>query len=97
MLLLKLDDRAVQKVLGKVSFHSRDIAIALKGKKKNVQERIFRNMSERAAQMLREDMEYMGPVRKSDVEERQKEIVDMIRFLEETGEIVINSKGGTIE
>jgi flagellar motor switch protein FliG len=97
ILLLKLGDMAIQRVLKEVSSLSQDIAIALKGEKEDVQEMIFRNMSKRAAQMLREEMEYIGPVRINDVRKRQKTIIDIIRHLEETGVIVINSRGEEIE
>jgi flagellar motor switch protein FliG len=96
-ILLKLDDRDVQKVLEEVSLYSRDIAIALKGEKEDVQEKIISNMSEMEAVMLKDDMKDIGPVRINDVRKRQKTIIDIIRYLEETGEIVINSKGETIE
>ena len=58
-----------------------------------VQEKIFKNMSKRAATMLKEDMEYMGPIRLKDVEEAQQKIVSIIRHLEDTGEIVIARSG----
>jgi flagellar motor switch protein FliG len=58
-----------------------------------VQDKIFRNMSKRAAQMLKEDMEFMGPVRLKDVEEAQQKIVAIIRHLEDIGEIVVARSG----
>jgi len=93
---LKLDDRAIQIILREVD--SKEIAKALKGEKEAVSERIFCNMSERAAQMLKEDMFCMGPIRRIDVKESQEKILDIIRHLEMTGLIVISSdKGETIE
>ena len=88
--LLELDDRSIQKLLREVE--QEELAKALKGTDTEVQNKIFRNMSQRAAAMLREDMEFMGPVRKSDVLETQKKIIEILKRLEETGEIVI-SKG----
>jgi flagellar motor switch protein FliG len=70
-----------------------DRALALKGAVEEVKERIFRNMSERAGRMLRDDIDTMGPVRLKDVEEVQQKIVNVVRRLEETGEIII-SRGG---
>ena len=68
--------------------------MALKGSSPEVSEKIFTNMSTRAADMLREDIEFMGPVRLRDVEEAQQRIVNIIRRLEETGEIVVARGGG---
>lgn len=82
-----LDDRATQKVLREVE--QQELAIALKNASENVQDKIFSNMSRRAAEMLKEDMEFMGPVRLVDVVEAQKKIVEIIRRLEDAGEIVI--------
>ena len=87
-----LDNRSVQRVLREVE--SQDLALALKGASAEVAEKIFSNMSSRAAEMLREDIEFMGPVRLRDVEEAQQRIVNVIRRLEELGEIVIARGGG---
>jgi len=89
--IVMLDDRAIQKVMREVD--SQDLAKAIKGARTDVQDKIFRNMSRRAADMLKEDMEYMGPVRLKDVEEAQQKIVVIIRHLEDTGEIVIGRTG----
>jgi flagellar motor switch protein FliG len=89
--IVMLDDRAIQKVLREVD--SQELAKALKSVDTEVQDKIFRNMSKRAAGMLKEDMEYMGPVRLKDVEESQQKIVSIIRHLEDTGEIVIARAG----
>ena len=71
-----------------------ELAVALKSTNEEVQEVIFNNMSKRLAVMIREDMEYMGPVRMKDVEEAQQKIVNIIRKLEDTGEIIISRGGG---
>ncbi|MCD5405546.1 MAG: flagellar motor switch protein FliG [Desulfotomaculum sp.] len=89
--IVKLHDVSIQKVLREVD--TRDLALAMKGANEEVNERIFKNMSKRAAAMLKEEIEYMGPVRLRDVEEAQQKIVNVIRKLEESGEIVI-SRGG---
>jgi len=89
--IVMLDDRSIQKVMREVD--SQELAKALKSVDTEVQDKIFRNMSKRAASMLKEDMEYMGPVRLKDVEESQQKIVSIIRHLEDTGEIVIARAG----
>jgi flagellar motor switch protein FliG len=89
--IVMLDDRSIQKVMREVD--SQELAKALKSVDTEVQDKIFRNMSKRAASMLKEDMEYMGPVRLKDVEEAQQKIVSIIRHLEDTGEIVIARAG----
>ena len=89
--IVMLDDRSIQKVMREVD--SQELAKALKSVDTEVQDKIFRNMSKRAAGMLKEDMEYMGPVRLKDVEEAQQKIVSIIRHLEDTGEIVIARAG----
>jgi flagellar motor switch protein FliG len=89
----KLDDRIIQRILREVE--TKDLAMALKGSKNEVKERIFANMSERASAMLKDDMDYMGPVRAKDVQEKQSHIVGIIRVLESSGEITINR--GTAE
>ena len=90
--ILLLDDRAIQRVLRDVD--NNDLGIALKAANEEVQNVIFKNMSKRLAVMIKEDMEFMGPVRMKDVEEAQQKIVGIIRKLEETGEIVISRGGG---
>ena len=90
--ILLLDDRSVQRVLRDVD--NNDLAVALKGANENVQATIFNNLSKRLAAMIREDMEYMGPVRMKDVEEAQQKIVNIIRKLEDSAEIVISRGGG---
>ena len=90
--ILLLDDRAIQRVLRDVD--NNDLGIALKGANEEVQNVIFNNMSTRLSAMIREDMEYMGPVRMKDVEEAQQKIVNIIRKLEDSAEIVISRGGG---
>ena len=90
--ILLLDDRAIQRVLRDVD--NGDLAIALKGSNEDVQNAIFNNLSKRLAVMIKEDMEFMGPVRMKDVEEAQQKIVNIIRKLEDSAEIVISRGGG---
>lgn len=90
--ILTLDNRAIQTVLREVS--NDELAIALKNANEEVQNCIFSNLSSRLSTMIREDMEYMGPVRLKDVEEAQQKIVNIIRRLEDSGEIVISRGGG---
>ena len=90
--IISLDDRAIQRVLRDVD--NNDLATALKGANEEVQSVIFRNMSKRLAAMIQEDMEFMGPVRLKDVEEAQQKIVNIIRKLEDSAEIVISRGGG---
>lgn len=89
--IITLDDRAIQQVLKESD--SRELATALKSVKPEVRDKIFSNMSERAVKMLKEDMEFMGPVKIKVVEEAQQKIVATIRRLEETGEITIDRGG----
>jgi flagellar motor switch protein FliG len=90
--ILLLDDRAIQRVLRDVD--NSTVGVALKGANEEVQNVIFKNMSQRLAAMIREDMDFMGPVRMKDVEEAQQQIVGVIRKLEDAGEIVIARGGG---
>jgi len=92
--VVMLSDRAIQLVLRQVETH--DVALALKTASDDVEEVIYKNMSQRAAEMLKEDIEYMGPVRLREVEESQQRIVSVIRQLEDSGEIVI-ARGGESE
>ncbi|MBP7602747.1 MAG: flagellar motor switch protein FliG [Spirochaetes bacterium] len=89
--IVLLDDRSIQKVLREVD--TQDLAKALKGVDTEVQEKIFRNMSKRASSLLREDMDFMGPIRLRDVEESQQKIVNIIRKLEEAGDIIVARAG----
>lgn len=90
--ILLLDDRAIQRVLRDVD--NADLGVALKAANEEVQNVIFKNLSKRLAAMIKEDMEFMGPVRMKDVEEAQQEVVSVIRKLEDSGEIVISRGGG---
>ena len=90
--ILLLDDRAIQRVLRDVD--NADLGVALKAANEEVQNVIFKNLSKRLAAMIKEDMEFMGPVRMKDVEEAQQKIVSVIRKLEDAGEIVISRGGG---
>ncbi len=90
--LVKLDDRSVQIILREIE--TRDLALALKGASEEVKQKIFKNISKRAAQLLQDELEYMGPVRLKDVEEAQQKIINVVRRLEEAGEIIIARGGG---
>ena len=90
--ILLLDDRSIQRVLRDVD--NNDLGIALKAANEQVQNAVFNNLSKRLATMIKEDMEFMGPVRMKDVEEAQQKIVNIIRKLEDSGEIVISRGGG---
>jgi len=90
--IVLLTDRAIQMVLREIDME--DLGLALKTVGDEVSEKIFSNLSNRAANMLKEDMEFMGPVRIRDVEEAQQRIVNEIRRLEEAGDIVIDRGGG---
>lgn len=89
--IITLDDNSIRRVLREVDM--KDLALALKTASEEVANRIYRNLSKRAAEMLKEDIEYMGPTRLRDVEEAQQRIVQIIRRLDETGEIII-ARGG---
>lgn len=89
--IVHLDDRAIQQIMKEVDM--KELATSLKGTSQDVQTKIFKNMSERAVAMLKEDMEFMGPVRLRIVEESQQKVVAIIRRLEESGEIVIGRTG----
>jgi flagellar motor switch protein FliG len=90
--LIDLDDRGTQALLREISSDS--LIVALKGASEGIKEKIFKNMSKRAAEMLRDDLEVRGPVKVSEVETAQKEILGVARRLSESGEIVLGGKGG---
>ena len=90
--LLDIDDRGIQALLREVS--SEVLLIALKGADEAVKQKIFKNMSQRAAEMLRDDLEAKGPVRLSEVEEAQKEILAIAKRMADAGEIALGGKGG---
>jgi len=89
--IIRVDDGGIQKALREVE--SKELALALKGASEDVADKIFRNMSERAQGMIREEIEFMGPVRLRNVEEAQQKIVSVIRNLEESGELIIEGRG----
>ncbi|HUU83405.1 MAG TPA: flagellar motor switch protein FliG [Phycisphaerae bacterium] len=93
--IMLVNDKGIQAVLKEVD--NEELALALKTASEELKEKIFKNMSERAAQLIREDMEYMGPVRVSDVEGAQQKIVDVVRRLEDAGELIISGRGGEKE
>ena len=90
--LLDLDDRAVQMLLREIQSDS--LILAIKGASEELREKIFKNMSQRAAEMLREDLESRGPVRVADVEAEQKEILKIVRRLADEGQIQLGGAGG---
>ena len=90
--LLKLDDKSIQALLKEVD--NAQWALALKGASEELKSKILGNLSQRAASMLQEEMQYLGPVRVSDVEAAQQQIVDTVRRLEDAGEIVVNAGEG---
>jgi flagellar motor switch protein FliG len=87
-----VEDGGIQKALREIE--SKDLALALKGSEDEVSEKILKNMSERAREMILEEIEFMGPVRLKNVEEAQQKIVAAIRRLEEAGELIISGRGG---
>ncbi len=89
--LVMIDDRGIQKILKNVD--KKDLALALKAADEEVKEKILNNMSERAATLLKEDLEVMGPVRLKEVEEAQRRIIEVVKQLEDEGEIVISGRG----
>ena len=93
--ILLVNDKGIQGVLKEIDNDA--LALALKTASEELKAKIFKNMSERAAQLIAEDMQFMGPVRVSDVEAAQQKIVDVVRRLEDSGEIVISGRGGEKE
>src|SRR6266446_6152 len=93
--ILLVNDKGIQAVLKEVA--NEELALALKTASQELKDKILKNMSERAAQLIQEDMQYMGPVRVSDVESAQQKIVDIVRRLEDSGDIIIAGRGGEKE
>ncbi|MCH7813556.1 MAG: flagellar motor switch protein FliG [Planctomycetes bacterium] len=93
--IMLVNDKGIQSVLKEVD--NDELSLALKTASEDLKEKIFKNMSERASQLIKEDMEYMGPVRVSDVEAAQQKVVDIVRRLEDAGEIIISGRGGEKE
>ncbi|OPY57451.1 MAG: Flagellar motor switch protein FliG [Pelotomaculum sp. PtaU1.Bin035] len=89
--IIMLPDNFIQRVLREVN--SKDLAIAMRGANEEANARIYKNLSKRAAEMLKEEIEFMGPVRLREVEQAQQKIVNILRKLDESGEIII-SRGG---
>jgi flagellar motor switch protein FliG len=89
--ILEIEDRGIQLLLREVQSDS--LIVALKGASVEMREKIFKNMSQRAAEMMREDLESKGPVRLSEVEAQQKEILMIIRRLADEGQITLGAKG----
>jgi len=90
--LILLDDRSIQRLLKEVE--TKDLSIALKAASDEVKNKLFANVSERVAVMVKEEMEFMGPTRLSDVEAAQSRIVETVRRLEEEGQVIISGRGG---
>jgi flagellar motor switch protein FliG len=89
---MRLDDKGIQALLKEVQSDS--LVVALKGATPELRERIFKNMSSRAAETLKEDLDSRGPVRLSEVENEQKELLKVVRRLAEEGQLVLSSGGG---
>jgi flagellar motor switch protein FliG len=89
--IVTIDDKGIQRILRDVD--KRDLALALKVSDEKIREKIFKNMSERAAAVVREELEYMGPVKLKEVEAAQIRIVDIIKQLEDQEEIAIGGRG----
>ena len=89
--IMEIDDRGIQLILREIQ--SESLIVALKGASPELREKIFKNMSQRAAEMMREDLDAKGPVRVSDVEAEQKEIIKVIRRMADEGQIALGGKG----
>jgi len=89
--IILIDDRSIQRILRDVE--KADLALALKASDQKVQDKIFKNMSQRAAEVIREEIEFMGPVKLKEVESAQMRIVDIIKDLEDKEEIVVGGRG----
>ena len=91
--ILTFSSRDIQMVL-RQDIENKELAVALKGASKELQDLVLSNVSKRLASMIKEDMEFMGPVRRTDVEEAQQRIVNVVRRLQESGEIIVSRGGG---
>jgi flagellar motor switch protein FliG len=89
--IIGIDDRGIQRLLRDVD--KRDLAMALKVSDEKIQQKIFKNMSERAAVVIREELDFMGPVKLKDVESAQMRIVEVVKQLEDSGEIQVGGRG----
>ena len=90
--IVYVDDAGIQKAMREIE--SKDLALALKASSEEVSDKVMRNMSERARDMIKEEIEFMGPTRLKSVEEAQQKIVAVIRRLEESGELIVSGRGG---
>jgi len=90
--ILMVNDKGIQTMLKEID--NNELALALRTASDDLRDKIFRNMSERAVQLIKEEMEFMGPVRVADVESAQQKIVDVVRRLEDAGELIIAGRGG---
>jgi flagellar motor switch protein FliG len=90
--ILQLDSRSVQQVLKEVD--NKELGIALKGSSEELKAHIFGNLSKRLSAMIQEDMDFMGPIRRADMEEAQQKIVNVVRRLQESGDIIVARGGG---
>ena len=90
-IILKMDDRSIQKVLRET--HDYDLTIAIKNENEEIKEKVFRNLSKRMALILKENLEIMGPMRAQDIRAAQERILSIIFNLEKTGEIVVTREG----
>ncbi len=93
--ILLVNDKGIQQVLKDVDNDT--LSLSLKTASEDLKQKIFRNMSERASKLVQEDMQFMGPVRVTDVEQAQQKVVDIVRRLEDSGDIVIEGRGGDKE
>jgi len=93
--LIYVDDTGIQRALREIE--SKELALALKSANDDVKQKVYKNMSERAREMIQEEIDFMGPVRLRNVEEAQQKIVGVIRRLEDAGELVITGRGGGAE
>ena len=91
--IININNKDIQRILKEVD--RKDLALALKVADDRIKEKIFTNMSERASDMLKEELQYMGPVKLKEVESAQAKIVDVIKALEEQGEISVTGRGGS--
>ena len=93
--IMRVNDRGVQNLMKNID--TSQLSLGLKTAAPELRDKFFKNMSKRASEIIREEMEFMGPVRLADVEAAQQAIVDVVRRLEEQGEIIIEGRGGTEE
>jgi len=90
--ILLANDKGLQAMLKEISHE--DLALALKTASDDLKDKIFKNMSERASTLIKEEMEYMGPVRLSSVESAQQKVIDVVRRLEDAGDLIIEGRSG---